>query len=174
MFESPYEGRPAGPRLSQRRVHVPGIIAIVVTVFALAVPMAACSRPTAAPTPAAPATPQFTEQQVGDAKKAVCDAYEMVYRAVEKAGTTISEDPNQKYMIGLNTRLAFNTSADYLLSTLMQNPAIQSDLSDAVHKVVVSYQRMVLAQTADSSKDKLDSVYAEVGDTDAALKTACE
>ena len=70
------------------------IIAIVVALLALAVAAASWFRPTHEATPA---TPQYSEQQVADAKKNLCDAYDTMYRAIQTAGPPTSEDPNQKY-----------------------------------------------------------------------------
>jgi hypothetical protein len=144
-----------------------------VAVAALGLAIGAWFRPTTT-TPAVPTTPQYSEQEVADAKKNLCDAYDTMYRAVKKAGTTTSEDPNQRYMIALNTRLAFNTSADFLLGELGRNPASPSDLQEAVRRAAISYQSMVLAQIAESNKDELDTAYAEVDSGHNAVKTACK
>jgi hypothetical protein len=153
---------------------VPGFVAIVIAVLALALAMAACSRPTPAPAPAAPPTPQFTEQQVAEAKQNLCDAYKTMFRAIEKAGTVTSEDPNERYMLALNIRLAFNTAADYLLGELSQNPAAPSDLIDATRQLARSYQRMVLTQTARAPQEDLDAVYREADPAEAAIKRDCQ
>ena len=101
------------------------IVAIVVSLLALALAAAAWFRPTH---DATPATPQYSEQQVADAKKNVCGAYDTVLRAIKSAGALNSEDPNQKFMLAFNTRLAFNAAADYLLASASQNPAAPASL----------------------------------------------
>jgi len=147
------------------------IVAIVVALLALALAAASWFRPTHE---AAPATPQYSQQQVADAKKNLCDAYDSMYRALERAGTTTSDDPNQKYMIALNTRLAFNTSADRLLTEVNENPAGPADLVDATRRLAISYQKLILVRTAEAPQPDLDAVYEEINSSETAVKTACK
>jgi hypothetical protein len=179
MSDSPYGGMPAGPTPwmpqgpvpSNGSSRVPVIIAIVIALLALALAAASWFRPTHEATPA---TPQYSEQQVTDAKKNLCDAYNTMYRALERAGTTTSDDPNQKYMIAMNTRLAFNTAADRLLTEVSQNPAGPPDLVDATRRLAISYQKLVLVRTAEAPQPELDAVYKEINFSETALKTACK
>ena len=162
---------PQGPLPSNGPSRVPLIIAIVVALLALALATAAWFRPGPDATPAAP---QYSDQQVADAKKNLCDAYDTMYRALERAGTTTSEDPNQKYMIAMNTRLAFNTSADRLLTEVSQNPAGPPELVDAVRRLAISYQKLVLVHTAEAPQPEIDAVYEEINSSETAVKKVCK
>ena len=179
MSDSPYGGMPAGPtpRIPQGQLpsngpsRVPLIIAIVVALLALALAAAAWFRPAPDPTPAAH---QYSDQQVADAKKNLCDAYATMLRAIKGAGALSSEDPNQKFMLALNTRMAFNTAADYLVSEASINPAAPSNLLDDSRNLARAYQQMVLAHTADAPKEEIDAIYGEMDSGEAAIKKTCE
>lgn len=179
MSDSPYRGMPAGPTPSLPQGPAPSngpsrapvIIAIVVALLALALAAASWFRPTHDETPA---TPQYSEQQVADAKKNLCDAYNTMLRGIKGAGALSSEDPNQKFMLALNTRLAFNTSADYLLSQANLNIAAPPRLLVEARTLAASYQKMVLAQIAEAPGGDLDSIYGELDLHESAIVEACK
>jgi hypothetical protein len=147
------------------------IIAIVVALLALAVAAASWFRPTHEATPS---TPQYSEQQVADAKKNLCDAYSAAIRAINSAGSVGSEDPNLKFILAINTRVAFNTAADYLQSAAELNPAAPSNLLDETQLLAASYQSMVLAQISQAPKDELDPLYSAIDPHESAIKEACK
>jgi hypothetical protein len=179
MSDSPYGGMPAGPTpyLPQGTLpsngpsRVPVIVAIVVALLALALAAASWFRPTHEETPA---TPQYSEQQIADAKKNLCAAYNTMYPAIKSAGSLSSEDPNQKFMISINTRLAFNSSADYLLAAVSQNPAGPSHLLDATRGLAISYQQIILAQTATAPQEQLKPMYEKADGNVNSIKQECE
>ncbi len=146
------------------------IIAVVVSLLALALAAAAFFKPQHDATPAAP---QYSDQQVADAKKNVCDAYTLMHRAITDAGSLSSEDPNQKFMISLNTRLAFSTAADHLLAAADRYPEAPSSLLDASRSLAFSYQRIVLAQTATAPHAELEPLYTESDKAVAQVEKDC-
>ncbi len=146
------------------------IIAVVVSLLALGLAAAAFFKPKHGD---APAAPQYSDQQVADAKKNLCDAYNDMHEAIRNAGGFTSEDPNQKYMIALNTRLAFNTAADHLLAAAARNPEGPSELLSAARNLAYSYQKVVLAQTAQASADALDHLYTESDTWVDSIKKVC-
>ena len=83
MSQAPYGPGPAAPSgwppqvpppSSSGPSRLPTIIAIVIALIAVAVAIAAWFRP--APKAETPAAKTYSEQEIADAKKAVCDAYE--------------------------------------------------------------------------------------------------
>ena len=149
---------------------MPLIVAIVVALIALAVAIAAWFRPPQAETPA---SPQYTDQQVADAKKNICDAYDASLKAINAAGTLNSEDPNQKFMLGMHTRIAFNTAADYLSNKARMNPSAPADLLNEVQLLASSYQDMVLAHIAQRPQEDIDKIYREIDANESEIKKAC-
>lgn len=179
MSDSPYGGMPAGPtpRIPQGQLpsngpsRVPLIIAIVVALLALALAAAAWFRPAPEPTPAAH---QYSDQQVADAKKNLCDAYITTYRSIQNAGNQSGSDPTQVFVVAINTRLAFQASADYLDSQLALNPAAPSDLATETGNISSGYHRLVLAQIAGAQREELDSVNHEIDTAHAAIIEKCQ
>ena len=149
---------------------MPVIVAIAVSLLALGVAAAAFFKPQHDP---APAAPQYSDQQVADAKKNVCDAYNLIHRALVDAGSLTSEDPNQKYMISLDVRLAFNTAADHLLAAASSSSAAPPGLLTATQALGYTYQKIVLAQTATAPNDELEPLYTEADASVAKIKQAC-
>ncbi len=149
---------------------MPVIIAVVVSLLALGLAAAAFFKPRHDD---APAAPQYSDQQVADAKKNLCDAYTLAHRAITDAGSLSSEDPNQKFMISLNTRLAFGTAADHLLEATSRYPGAPTDLLEASRTLAFSYQRIVLAQTATAPHDELEPLYTESDEAVAQVEKAC-
>lgn len=147
------------------------IIATLLALTALAVAIAGWFKPTQTDTPTAP---QYSEQQIADANRNVCAAYDLGFRASSRAGTSSSEDPNQKYMIAINTRLAFNTAADYLTNELSQNPTAAPNVVHAVRNLVRTYHRIILAQIAEVQNDQLQLLYQDIDRDDIAVKNACK
>ena len=177
MSNTPYGGTPAGqtPWMpqgfpSQNPSPVPMIVALVLSLLALALAGAAWFRPTRS---AAPEAPQYSAEQIADAKKNLCDAYDVVYRAAQRAGTATSDDPNQKYMVALNVRLVFNTSADHLFTVVNNNSAAPADLLNSTKLLASTYQKIVLGQSGDAPKEEMDANYADVDNADRSIKAAC-
>ncbi len=158
------------PSPVQKASRATAIIAVVVSLLALALAAAAFFKPQHDATPAAP---QYSDQQVADAKKNVCDAYNAMDAATRNAGGLRSDDPNQKFMISINTRLAFNTAADHLLAVAEQSPAGPSDLLAATKALALAYQKIVLAQTAEAPTDTLERLYTESDNSVDSIKQAC-
>jgi len=151
---------------------VPTIAALVVSLLALALAAAACFKPTH--DDAAPAMPQYSDQQVADAKKNVCDAYQTMYKALQGAASLSSNDPNEKFMLAINARLAFNTAADYLIMTSSENPAAPSELLNSARNLAISYQKLVLARTSQPTGDEIDTVNSGIREAEASLIQACK
>ncbi len=146
------------------------IIAVVVSLLALGLAAAAFFKPKHDD---APAAPQYSDQQVADAKKNLCDAYNDMDKATHYAGSLTSEDPNQKFMISLNIRLAFNSAADHLLAAAVQNPEGSEQLITSIKSLAMTYQKIVLAQTAVAPENEMKPLYTAADASVAAIKQAC-
>lgn len=158
------------PAPVQKASQVPVIIAIVISLLALGLAAAAFFKPKHDDTPAAP---QYSEQQVADAKKNLCDAYADMDKAIRYAGSLTSEDPNQKFMISLNIRLAFNSAADHLLAAAGLHPEGPEKLLASIKNLAVTYQKIVLAQTAVAPEDEMKPLYGAADASVDSIKQAC-
>ncbi|MCI4673778.1 hypothetical protein [Candidatus Mycolicibacterium alkanivorans] len=163
---------PQGPPASRGPSRLPTVIAIVIALIAVAVAIGAWFRP--APKAETPAAKTYSEQEVADAKKAVCDAYQTVQSTLQASANQSAPGPNdtlQQFALSVNGRLAAFAGGDYLYRELTENPAVPKQLSEAVRQLASAYQKAALAQIAQADRSKLDSIYKSA---DAAAATATE
>ena len=150
------------------------IIAIALAAAALGVAIGSWFRPAPEPTPAA--EPVFTDSQVADAKKQVCDAFQLARNAIVTAGNKDrGTDPTFTLAMVANARLAFIGGGQYLTDTLNQNPATPSDLANAVRDYSSSFQQLGLGLLADTAPEKMDQATLKAGETaNEKLKQICQ
>jgi hypothetical protein len=177
----PPPGPPAGPLSSwsppvPKQSRAPVIISLVVALIAIAVAIGAWFKPSDrdAATPPSDPTPQYSDQQIADAKKAVCGAHDLVYRATTYSGTQKSDDPALQLIIAVNIRLTSSLSAQYFQTKLDQYPATPPDLAAAMRELVATNQEMALLQIANASKDELEPIYQSFDAADARVIQACK
>ncbi|MCV7017178.1 hypothetical protein [Mycolicibacterium aichiense] len=150
---------------------MPTIIAIVIAVIAVAVAIGAWFRP--APKPETPAAKTYSEQEVADAKKAVCTAFNHIYHTLDVSNRKIPNNTGDAFAIIVNNRLAVHISADYLLRQLAENPAAPSNISSSVQKLATTYEETVLEQIGDSDKDRLDTYFKTADELQTSLQQDC-
>lgn len=150
---------------------MPTIIAIVIAVIAVAVAVGAWFRP--APKPETPAAKTYSDQQVADAKKAVCDAFDQVKKAVNTAGGKSGENPSDAFIVAVNIRVALATSSSYLIEVLDANPATPVDLADPIRNLARTYRQIAMEQLGDTSAADLDPLGRSADGQFAAIKKAC-
>lgn len=161
-----------GPPPSGGPSRVPTIIAIVVAVIAVAVAIGAWFRP--APKPEAPAAKTYSDQEVSDAKKAVCGAYEDAYRAVTVAGNGDGgSDRATALAVAVNIRLALSTSGQYLLSTVDEQPAAPSGIATAARDLGSAYRKIALLQLGEAPHDTINPFYEAADGAITKIKQAC-
>ncbi|MGB3483794.1 MAG: hypothetical protein WBB07_16465 [Mycobacterium sp.] len=149
--------------------------AISLGAIALAVSTGSWFRPTDGryqPSPTAAVGP--SEQEINTAVTKVCNARTLVNEAGAVAGSKFSDDPNMKFIIAINTRLSSIASADYLNSTLDQNPAAPETLQESIRELISVYGEMTLLHLSDADQERLERVYQKLDDVDATVGRACE
>ncbi|WP_167107406.1 hypothetical protein [Mycobacterium sp. DL592] len=132
---------------------MPTIIAIVIALIAVAVAIGAWFRP--APKAEAPAAKTYSEQEVTEAKKAVCDAFEQVKSTVNTAGGKSGDNPTDSFIVAVNIRLALTTSSSYLADQLTANPATPETLAEPIRLLASRYREIAMRQIADASNSDL-------------------
>ena len=150
------------------------IVTFVGIVIVIALGVVASLRPAAQAAAPAEVAPQYSEQQVAEAKEAVCSAYRKKYQSVSGAGGQSSTDPVMQQVIAVNTRLATFTGSEYFLRRLAANPATSTQLGGEVRELADSYSEVVLAQLANSSTEAIEPLYSRVDDADAKIVDACK
>lgn len=137
---------------------LPNAIAIAIAVVALAVAAGAWFRPL--PKPEAPAAKTYTEQEVAEAKKAVCEAFEKANVAVLVAGRTNGgTDQAMVLAVAANVRLALSAGSMSLNESLADNPATPTGIGDAVKSLARAYQEISLGQLAGAPPVQLEPSY---------------
>ncbi|SBS79724.1 putative alanine and proline rich membrane protein [uncultured Mycobacterium sp.] len=179
MSQVPYAPGPAGPApwqgppSSGGPSRLPTIIAIVIAVIAIAVAVGAWFRP--APKPETPAAKTYSEQEVAQAKNAVCDAYTRTDRAVQAAGRRNGGDDQTAILaVAVNIRLALSESSSFLLRTLAENPAAPRDLQEQIRLAATAYQDVAIDQLGEASQEELAPLFKQADSTDVAIKQACK
>ncbi|WP_163696620.1 hypothetical protein [Mycolicibacterium sarraceniae] len=151
---------------------MPTIIAIVIAVIAVAVAIGAWFRPM--PKPDTPAAKTYSEQEVADAKKAVCDAFDRGQQTLSVTGSKVSTNPTDSFAIALNSRITINSVIAYWRATLERQPATASDLTNNIKSLIDLYQDILFTVLADGIKTDLDGLYASVDDLVPKVTQACK
>src|SRR4051812_43312838 len=163
MSQVPYGPGPAGPAPwagpppSGGPSRLPTIIAIVIAVIAVAVAIGAWFRP--APKPEAPAAKTYSEQEVADAKKAVCDAFDRGQQTLSVTGGKVGANPSDSFTVAVNSRVAIGTITSYWRSTLQEHPATPNELADILSSLADLYENILLTQLEEGSRSDLDALY---------------
>jgi hypothetical protein len=148
------------------------MIAIVIAVIAVAVAIGAWFRPM--PKPEMPEAKTYSEQEVADAKKAVCDAFEDAYRAVTVTGNGDGGNDRATVLaVAVNIRVAFSTSGEYLLSTVNDQPAAPPEVSTPARDLGTAYRKAALLQLAEAPHDTITPVYEDADGAITKIKQAC-
>lgn len=152
---------------------LPTIIAIVIALIAVAVAIAAWFRP--APKAETPAAKTYSEQEITDAKKAVCDAYNKVDRALTAASSKGGGgQTNEDVLIGINVRLALTESAQYLLTRLAENPAAPAGLAKAIRDASDAYQAIAIARLGEAPQSEVDEIIRNGDPSISEVKKECQ
>lgn len=152
----PPQGPPPGPGAPSR---IPTIVAIVLAVIAIAVGLGAWFKP--APKPEAPAAKTYSEQEVADAKKALCEAFQRTERALNTNSQRAGNTPTDDRTVIANSRIAIDAAGSYLAFVVADEQAAPSELATSVRKLSGAYQKMVLDQIGDVDAAQLNSDYQD-------------
>lgn len=106
----------------------------------------------------------YSEQQVSEAKKAVCETFEQGMRSIRAAGNRRAENPAESFSVAVNTRLAEVAVANAFFNTLNANPASPPELSGLIRQLGVIYEDIALTQLADGSKVDVDPIATQLDD----------
>lgn len=163
----------AGPTPSGGPSRLPTIIAIVIAVIAIAVAIGAWFRP--APKPETPAAKTYSDQETADAKKAVCDAYDLVHQAIlttnNKSG---GSDPTAVLAVASNGRLAVHAGGQYLTDALSRYPATPNDLARSITDLATTFQKLTLEYLAETPDSEQEPLLRSADDATAQIKQNCK
>ena len=159
QFDPAYHATQPGPPQAPLRCFsrwLP-LVGAGLAVVGLTAGAAGCSRPAA--TSGDAAKPAYSDQQVADAKKAVCEAYKKGFQSIRVASTKKSDDSTEG-LPGtlLNARIAEVAAANYFINSVRENPAAPSELNELVGQLGDIYQDIVLTQLSDGSREEVHPI----------------
>lgn len=178
MSQAPYGPGPAGPAPwqgpppSSGPSRAPTIIAIVIAVIAVAVAISAWFRPI--PKPEAPAAKTYSDQEVADAKKSVCDAFEQTQKTLKVTGSKSGDNPTAAFIVAVNSRIAIQTVSTYLRSVTDSEPASPKELSEKVTELADTYRTILLKQLAEVAQDEIEPLLSSVDKSVDDITLACK
>lgn len=116
---------------------------LVIALAAITLAIGCWFRPP--PSSQAPFKPTYTDQQVTQAKSAVCAASSKVDHALDLADAEpVSSDRTEQLAVAALSRVTFEAGSRYLLTTLAKEPATPSDLATAVRNEADSLQELLV------------------------------
>ena len=114
------------------------------------------------PAPSGGAAPVYSDQQVADAKKAVCEAFGLGIRSIRAAGARKPESPADQFPVtAVNIRLAAIAVGNSFFHAVSENPAAPAELSDPISQLGQTYQNIALIQLADGQKPDFDPLISK-------------
>lgn len=150
---------------------LPNVIAIAIAVVALAVAAGAWFRPLPKPEP--PAAKTYSEQEVAEAKRAVCEAFTKGQATLAVTGSKVGGDSTDQFAIALNSRISMQAVGTYLRSTLDAMPATPAQLAGQMRGLTDVYQSILLGQLADATHDDLNQLYTSLDGSLLLIQQAC-
>lgn len=145
-----------------------GALGVVLGLLGLLVGVAAWFR-------AAPheAVDVYTEQQVADAKKAVCEAYAEGVRSFRIAADRTVNNPEDRLPVAVNTRVAEVAVSNYLNNAIDTNPAAPVELQRSVRQLAKSYLDIALTQLAEGAAPDVEPFALSADDAIAETNRTC-
>jgi hypothetical protein len=173
MSQPPY-GPPAWPA-SPRPSRLPLVLSIVAIVLSLVVgALAIAALVKAAPKAEAPAAKVYSEQEVADAKKAVCDAFDLVHNAIvvtnNKSG---GSDPTAILAVAANARLSAHAGGEYLAEVLNQYPATTTDLANSIRDLAKNLDKLTLEYLGETPNAEQEPLLRNADDATARIRRQC-
>jgi hypothetical protein len=150
------------------------LVTALVTIGGIAIGAWFRPLPDNKPAPASP-TPTFTDQQVTDAKARICAAFDKAHHALVVAGArNFGEDQVAKQVVAEGGWEALTAGSEYLLTTLVEEPATPPDLARAIRKIVGLYQSLAVNYIADVSHSEQNSVLRASDEATATIERLCK
>jgi hypothetical protein len=117
----------------------------------------------------------YSEQEVSEAKAAVCEAYGKGLRAIQVAGGKKPGDPSDPLpVVAVNGRVAEVAVGNYLINTIGANQAAPSELGKLVSQLGKAYQDIALTQLGDGSRADVAPIAEEADRSIAKIEEICQ
>lgn len=143
----------------------------VIAIAALVVAAGAWFRPM--PQPEAPTAKVYSEQEVSDAKMAVCEAFAKASRALQATGGKTSDGSVEAFAVAVNTRLALETTSNFMARTLEESQATPAPLAEATRELSRLYEAIALAQLSDLPQSDINLIASAADNAVARINQSC-
>jgi len=179
MSRAQYEPTPQAPPPWPAQVPAQGrspsrvlpILGAVLGTLGLIVGVAAWFR--AAP-PNVVEGPVYSEQQVADAKTAVCDAYAKGMRTVRSVASRKAENEADKLLVIAVSATGELAAATYFFNILNSTPAAPSNIQQSLNRLAQQYQEVALIQLANGAPSEYESNGKAIDAAIAELDISCQ
>ena len=101
--------------------------------------------------------PVYSEQQVGEAKTAVCEAYAKGMRTVRSVASRKAENEADKLQVITVSATGELAAAAYFFNILNSTPAVPSDIQQPLNRLAQQYQEVALIQLANGAPSEYKS-----------------
>lgn len=182
MSQAPYgptpPNRPASdPSSPPGRSRLPIITPIAIALIAVAIAIGSWFRPV--PKPESPPLKTYSTQEVADAKKAVCGAYERADRGVQTAGANTAEQTSTStststLAVATNVRLALVAGNSYLTQSVLEYPAAPTELTTDVAKLARAYLDIAINQLGQVPHTQLRPFFRTGDEASSAIRQICK
>lgn len=122
-------------------------------------------------------TSAYSERQIADAKRNVCDAYALVRAAVSVTTNKQSSGGDAfaaQTAIAANGRLALYGGGGYLLEQLSAEPATPSDLANAVKSLAGTFRKLAMVDLGEQPESAQKPLRDAVPGTTAKIEEICK
>jgi hypothetical protein len=124
-----------------------------------------------------PPTSAYSERQIADAKRNVCDAYALVRAAVSVTTNKQSSGGDAfaaQTAIAANGRLALYGGGGYLLEQLSAEPATPPDLANAVKSLAGTFRKLAMVDLGEQPESAQKPLRDAVPGTTAKIEEVCK
>ena len=178
MSQAPYGPTPATPppwppqAAPARRgaSQLLAILGLVLGLLGLGIGTAAWFR--AAPTPAA--TPNYSDQQVAEAKKAMCGEFSAGQDMLLIVGNKRPPSAEESFVFTINSRVAIDAAMDDLRAALLEHPATPEPLKERIKGLVQNYQQLLFETLSDKTSSDIDPILRRVDSSVLTVREACK
>jgi hypothetical protein len=150
------------------------MLVMVIATLGLMLAAVGCSRPASETPTATTTTPQFSEQEVTAAQKAVCDAFLESSHAINVTTSARNDDPVQKVLISLNGRLAFQAGASHLFRVVTDNPSTPPELARNTRELATAFEEFVIARLSDKPEPEVEPLTHKMDAVDSEIRNVCK
>ena len=178
---SPFSANPqpplpsTSPPVSRRSTQWPAVAAVAIALIALGVAISSWFRPLPEnKPPSSRPAPNFSTQQIGDAKVKVCAAYDRIHHAVlANTARNGGTDPASVLGLAANARIALYDGGEYLDESLSAATSHAIGASVRSQSTIDAYQELAVNYMAEATDAEIQSSFQILETTGSKVAGMC-